>query len=150
MVMLAGGLLLSAQCIATQKASPLPATLKAELTNNKGVYVKPIARGCKPRGPYETWFVYQNGAVYVPSPTAGPRARSIRQGSTEASITVGQPDGPSFTATGAILKPAEVSPSIFVDFQKKYPERWALFGGLFRAGFTDGTRVLIKYTPKDS
>jgi hypothetical protein len=35
-------------------------------------------------------------------------------------------------------------------YAKKYPDGWAKFEEKFRSGFKDGTRVLIKYTPKDS
>ncbi len=147
--MLAGGVVLSAQCTATQNVNALSAALKSDLANNKSVYVTPAAKGPKLKGPSEIWFVYQNGALYVPSPIGGPRARSIQSGWTEASITVGQPDGPSFAASGTILQPADVSPSVFTDFQKKYPDRWAQIGGLFRAGLSSGRLVFIKYTPKD-
>ena len=62
---------------------------------------------------------------------------------------MGSRDGPSFSATGQIVKDAAVEEMLLKTFAQKYADGWGTHGERFRTGFKDGTRVLIKYTPAD-
>ena len=149
LTVLLSALVLSAQCAATQGVGSLPASLKEELTNSRGVFVVPADRAGR-KAPVAVWFVYQNGVLYVMSPSRDTRVRSIQTGQPRATIFVGTADGPSFTATGAIVNDPKIHDLVFVEMQKKYTVQWLQFGGRLRAGFSNGSRVLIKYTPTDS
>jgi hypothetical protein len=130
-------------------AGDLPANIKTELTNSKFVYIASTRKDGKLGKPAEIWFLYHSGAVYVASPPTTWRVRRIKAGRTQAKIAVGKPDGPSFSAAGAVVNEPDVQPIMFETYAKKYPDGWKSFEDKFRNGFKDGSRVLIKYTPKD-
>ncbi len=123
--------------------------IKTELANSKYVYISTARKNGSLSKPAEIWFMYQNGAVYVASPPTTWRVRRIKKGRTQAKIAVGKPDGPSFMATGAIVNEPDIYPTLFETYAKKYPDGWSKFENNFRNGLKDGSRVLIKYTPKD-
>ncbi len=124
--------------------------IKTELANSKYVYIATTRKSGALSKPAEIWFMYHNGAVYVASPPTAWRVRRIKKGRTQAKIAVGKPDGPSFMATGAVVNEPDVYPVLFETYAKKYPDGWPKFEDNFRKGLKDGSRVLIKYTPKDS
>ena len=126
------------------------AGVKTDLANSKYVYISTTRKKGSLGKPAEIWFLYHNGAVYVASPPATWRVRRIKAGRTEAKIAVGKPDGPSFMATGAVVNEPDVYPILYETYAKKYADGWSKFEDKFRSGFKDGSRVLIKYTPKDS
>ncbi len=124
--------------------------IKTELANSKYIYIATTRKNGSLSKPAEIWFMYHNGAVYVASPPTAWRVRRIKKGRSQAKIAVGKPDGPSFMATGAIVNEPDVYPTLFETYAKKYPDGWSKFEDNFRKGLKDGSRVLIKYTPKDS
>lgn len=127
----------------------LSAEVKSALATSKYVYIASTRKDGKPGKPAEIWFLYRNGAVYVGTPPTSWRARRIKAGRPQAKIWVGKADGPSFTATGAIVKEPDAQQAMLDEYAKKYPDGWSKLEEKFRGGFKDGTRVLIKYTPKD-
>jgi hypothetical protein len=143
---LALAVLLSAEV----RAGGLSDALKSDLASSKYVYIASTRKGGSLGKPAEIWFLYYKGAVYVGTPPTSWRARRIKAGRPEAKIWVGKPDGPSFMAAGAIVNDPDVYPVMFETYAKKYPDGWPRFEEKFRNGFKDGSRVLIKYTPKDS
>jgi hypothetical protein len=147
---LAAALLATTWLAATARAAELPEAVKHALANSKYVYIASTRKNDSLSKPAEIWFLYRNGAVYVGTPPTTWRARRIKAGRTAAKIWVGKPDGPSFMATGAIVNEPDVYPVMFETFAKKYPDGWLQHEQKFRQGFKDGSRVLIKYTPKDS
>ena len=124
--------------------------IKSALTNAKFVYISSTRKDGSLGKPAEIWFMYHDGAVYVGTPPTSWRARRIKKGRPQVKIAVGKPDGPSFMATGAIINDPALYPVMFETYSKKYPEGWSHFEEKFRSGFKDGSRVLIRYTPKDS
>jgi hypothetical protein len=131
------------------RGKPAPA-IQAELTRSTYVYIATTRKSGSLGKAAEIWFLYHNGAVYVASPPTAWRVRRIKAGRPQAKIAVGKPDGPSFMATGAVVNEPEVYPILFETYAKKYPDGWPKFEEEFRRGLKDGSRVLIKYTPKDS
>jgi hypothetical protein len=145
---LAAALLTTSLTVAPAHAE-LSSEIRTALASSKYVYIASTRKSGGLSKPAEIWFLYHNGAVYVGTPPTSWRARRIKAGRPQAKIWVGKPDGPSFTATGAIVKDAEAQQAMLDGYAKKYPDGWSKFEDKFRAGFKDGTRVLIKYTPKD-
>jgi hypothetical protein len=133
----------------TAHAAGLSPEVKQALETSKYVYIASTRKDGSLSKPAEIWFLYHDGAVYVGSLPTSWRARRIKKGRTQAKIWVGKPDGPSFLATGAIVNDPAVYPVMFETYAKKYPEGWPKFEDKFRTGFKDGSRVLIKYTPKE-
>ncbi|HVO24343.1 MAG TPA: hypothetical protein VMW56_12015 [Candidatus Margulisiibacteriota bacterium] len=123
--------------------------IKAALTNSKYVYIASTRKNGSLSKPAEIWFLYRDGAVYVGTPPTSWRARRIKANRTQAKIWVGKADGPSFMATGAIVNDPAAQQAMLEAYAKKYPDGWSRFEEKFRSGFKDGTRVLIKYTPKE-
>jgi len=130
------------------RAGELPADVKSALETSKYVYISSTRKDGSLSKPAEIWFLYHNGAVYVGTPPTSWRAKRIKKGRTTAKIAIGKPDGPSFTATGAIVNEPDVMTVMYETYAKKYPDGWPQFEQKFRTGFKDGSRVLIKYTPK--
>jgi len=128
----------------------LSPAIKDELAKSKYVYVSTSRKNGSFGKPAEIWFMYHNGAVYVASPPSAWRVRRIKAGRNLAKIAVGKTDGSSFTATGTLANEPEVHPVLFETFAKKYPEGWPRFENEFRRGLSSGSRVLIKYVPKQT
>jgi len=150
-LMTVAGTLLAAIALATVvSAGELPEATTNALASSTFVYIASMRKDGHFGKPAEIWFLWHNGAVYVGTPPTSWRARRIKAGRPQAHIAVGKPDGPSFQATGAIVKEPDVLPVLFDTYAKKYREGWTHFEAKFRDGFKDGSRVLIKYTPKSS
>ena len=145
----AGALLAVSLYTASARAGELSAEIKSALASSKYVYIASTRKNGSLSKPAEIWFLYHDGAVYVGTPPTTWRARRIKAGRSTAKIWVGKPDGPSFVATGAIVNQPDVYPVMFDTYAKKYAGDWNKFEDKFRTGFKDGTRVLIKYVPKD-
>jgi hypothetical protein len=96
----------------------------------------------------EIWFMYRDGAVWVASPATTWRARRIRAGRPKAMIAVGKREGPTFEATGQLVKDPKAYEALFTTLAEKYPDGWKQYEQRFRSGLADGSRVLIKYEPK--
>lgn len=126
----------------------LSAELKKALGESEYVYISSTRKDGSLSKAAEIWFMYHNGAVYVGTLPTSWRAKRIKWGRTAARIAVGKADGPSFVATGAIVKDPETEKVMLETYAKKYPGGWPTYSEKFRKGFQDGSRVLIKYTPK--
>lgn len=130
-------------------AAALSDGIKTELAAAKYVYISSTRKDGTLSKPAEIWFFSRNGAVYVGTPSTAWRAKRIKAGRPQAKIAVGKADGPSFVATGAIVTDTEAQQAMLETYAKKYPDGWSKFEDKFRSGFKDGSRVLIKYTPKE-
>lgn len=135
--------------VPTESRGALSAEIESGLRSSKFVYISSTRKDGSLSKPAEIWFMYHNGSVYVGTSPKSWRARRIRWGRPAAKIWVGKPDGPSFTATGAIVKDESAEQLLLKTFAEKYPEGWGRWEKSFREGFKDGNRVLIKYTPKE-
>jgi hypothetical protein len=129
-------------------AAELTASAKAQLQSSKYVYIASQRKTGDFGRPAEIWFLYHQGAIWVVTAPSSWRVRRIRAGRPEARIAVGKPDGPTFSATGSVVRNREVSDLVFDTFAKKYPDAWPKYERRFRDGIGDGSRVLVKYVPK--
>jgi hypothetical protein len=125
----------------------LPKDLQDLLASNTFVYISSTRKDGTLSRPAEIWFLWHKGSVYVASPPTTWRARRIRWGRPQAQIWIGKPDGPSFTATGAIVNEPETQAVLLETYARKYPDGWKKYEESFRKGFADGNRLLIRYTP---
>jgi hypothetical protein len=96
----------------------------------------------------EIWFFVDGGIVYVGTRPTSWRVKRIKAGRPLARIAIGSPQGPSFEATGKLVKDAALEAKLMAAFAKKYPEGWATHADNFRDGFRSGDRVLVAYTPR--
>jgi len=113
------------------------------------VYISSTRKDGTLSQPAEIWFIVHDGAVYVGTRPTSWRVKRIKAGRPEAKIAVGKVDGPSFTATGSLVADPTVQELMLKTYAKKYPEGWQTHENAFREGFKDGSRVLVKYVPKN-
>lgn len=154
---LAGGVLALRASRAFADTAPSPAAgaapraLTAEeqkqLAEAKYVYVSSTRKDGTLSKPAEIWFAVLDGAVYVGSPPTTWRAKRIRWGRPQAKIAIGSPNGPSFRATGAIVKDEALYGKFCDQLAAKYAGAWERHEKSFREGLVSGQRVLIRYTP---
>ena len=126
----------------------LPKDLQDLLASSTYVYISSTRKDGALSRPAEIWFLWHEGSVYVASAPTTWRVRRIRWGRPQAKIWVGKPDGPSFTAAGAVVNEPQLYPILFETYARKYPDRWKSWEENFRKGLADGSRVLVRYTPK--
>lgn len=124
--------------------------LESGLRDSKYVYIQSTRKDGSLSKAAEIWFLHHDGAVYVGTRPTSWRAKRIKAGRPQAQIAIGKTDGPSFKATGAIVKEPATEKLMLETFAKKYPDGWPRYEKEFRSGFADGSRVLIKYTPQEA
>ena len=128
----------------------LPPAVRQALDEAPYVYISSTRKDGALGRPAEIWFMWHEGAVYVGTRPTSWRVKRIQAGRPGAKIAVGAVDGPSFAATGALVKDARIEALLLADFARKYPERWPAHAEPFRAGFKDDSRVIVKYVPEES
>lgn len=128
-------------------AAALSPELERALRESKYVYVQSERKSGALGKPAEIWFWYDGSALYVGTRPASWRVRRLRAGRTRARIAVGRADGPSFEATGSLVRDPKLEMRLMEEFARKYPEGWARYADGFREGFKTGERVLVRYTP---
>ncbi len=129
-----------------------PAAPSAEIAKQLGeaeyVYVSSTRKDGSLGKAAEIWFLYSDGAVYVGTRPTSWRVKRIKAGRTKAKIWVGKQNGPSFEATGQLVKDAALEKLMLETFAKKYPKGWERHAEGFEKGFQDGSRVIVKYSPE--
>jgi hypothetical protein len=141
-------LLIALLLVSSVGAAELPKDLQDGLASSTFVYISSTRKDGTLSRPAEIWFLWHGGSVYVASAPTTWRVRRIRWGRPGAKIWIGKKDGPSFMATGAVVDEPDVRPVMFDTFAKKYGSGWKKWEASFRDGLADGSRVLIRYTPK--
>jgi hypothetical protein len=115
------------------------------LESSKYVYIQSSRKDGSLGAAAEIWFLYHDGAVWVCTPASTHRVKRIQAGQTKAKIAIGTPNGPSFMATGSLVKDPAVNEVLFETFAKKYSDSWASYEKGFKEGLADGSRMLVKY-----
>ena len=128
------------------------AVLSSDLVKALGearyVYIQSERKGGEFSKPAEIWFFVDGGTVYVGTRPSSWRVKRIKAGRPKARIAVGSPSGPTFEATGKLVKDPAIEEKLMAAYAKKYPEGWAQHADSFRNGFRTGERVLVAYTPR--
>lgn len=129
-------------------AASLSETQLKQLAESKYVYVSSQRKDGSFSPPAEIWFMVHDGSVWVGTLKKSWRARRIAAGRTAAKVRIGSPTGPEFDATAAIVSDAAAWKVLFDSLARKYPDGWPKHEKAFRDGAADGTRVLIRYSPR--
>jgi hypothetical protein len=122
--------------------------LSEALGEARYVYIQSQRKGGEFGKPAEIWFFVDGGILYVGTRPTSWRVKRIKAGRPLARISVGSPQGPSFEATGKLVKDPALEAKLMAAFAKKYPEGWSTHAVSFRDGFRNGDRVLVAYTPR--
>ena len=145
-----------------ETSSPLPADARRALAESRYVYISPLrSDGEESRCHGEVWFGWIDGAVVVNTGADRWKARSVRRGLDRARIWVGDfgrwkgllgknedfRRGPSFDARAEFVEDVRVLDRLLAQYEKKYPAEIGEWSDRMRNGFTDGSRVLIRYRP---
>jgi hypothetical protein len=128
-------------------AALTPALEKA-LADARYVYIQSERKGGEFGKPAEIWFFVEDGTVYVGTRPGSWRVKRIKAGRPRARIAIGSPQGPSFEATGKVVKDPAIEAKLMESFAAKYPDGWPRHAASFRDGFRSGERVLVAYTPR--
>ncbi|HWP65356.1 MAG TPA: hypothetical protein VNO26_05530 [Candidatus Limnocylindria bacterium] len=112
------------------------------------VYIQSERKSGEWSTPAEIWFFVDGGKLYVGTRPQSWRVRRIRAGRTKARIAIGSRSGPTFEATGEVVRDPAIEAKLMKAFAAKYPEGWARHEASFREGFKTGERVLVAYTPR--
>jgi len=130
-------------------AGELSAEITSRLEKDPYVYISSMRKSGEFGTPAEIWYSWDGKTVVVGTSVESYRVKRIKAGRTAAKIAVGNPEGPSFQATGALVADAAAQEAMIAAFAKKYgdsfTEKWQ---AKFREGFASGTRTLVRYTPK--
>ncbi len=133
-----------------------------QLASSPYVYVSPLlSAGGESSCHGEVWFGWIDGSVVVNTSVKTWKARSLSKGLQRARIwigdygrwkqTIGRNEafraGPFFDARATISKDAELLEKLLALYEIKYPDEIANWSDKMRAGFHDGSRVLIQYEP---
>ncbi len=129
------------------RAAELAKDLRDRLAASTFVYISSTRKDGSLSKPAEIWFLWHQGCVYVASAPTTWRVKRIRWGRPAAKIWIGTPDGPAFTASGAIVNEPATNELLFKTYAEKYGLRWKLWESSFRDGLANGERVLVRYTP---
>ncbi len=145
---------------AEQEPFGLPQATRDALGASSLVYVSPL----KPDGGESTchgevWFTTQDEDVLLATGNDTWKARALARGWTRARIWVGDfgPVGkaedrfrkaPSFEAKASRDEDPTAFEHLMTEFATKYPAEWGKWEPRFRKGYTDGSRVLIRYRPE--
>jgi hypothetical protein len=133
--------------VAAARAALTPELAKA-LADSQYVYIQSERKSGDFGKASEIWFFVDGGKVFVGTRPSSWRVKRIKAGHTRARIAVGSPQGPSFEATGEIVKDPKIEEKLMRAYAKKYPDGWPGHADNFRNGFRSGDRVLVSYTPR--
>jgi hypothetical protein len=145
-----------------EKSTPLPPETERALAESPYVYISPLrSDGAESRCHGEVWFGWIDGAVLVNTGHDTWKARGVRSGLDRARIWVGDfgrwkgkpgtnedfRGGPSFEARAEFVKDVRVLDRLLAQYDEKYPAEIGKWRDRMRNGFSDGSRVVIRYRP---
>ena len=166
-VALAGsaGFLLSAGRPWAAEAKPgfeLPAATGEALKSSPLVYISPLrSDGSESRCHGEVWYCNDEGSVMIVTAADGWKAKAVRQGLDQARLWVGDfgpvrsagdryRKAPNFQARAEIVSDRKVFDRAMAALGPRYPDAWGKWKPRFEKGYADGTRVLIRYSPRSA
>jgi hypothetical protein len=133
------------------------------LETSEYVYVSPLrSDGRESTCHGEVWYAWLDGAVVVNTAAGTWKTRSLKKGLDGARIWVGNHGtwkrvvgrneafrkGPSFDARAEFVKDDALIDRVLAVFDEKYPKEIGEWRGKMRDGYFDGSRLLIRYTPR--
>lgn len=145
-----------------RKATAASSELAGALAKSPYVYVSPLkSDGGESRCHGEVWYGWFDGSVVLITGSDRWKSRALAKGLDRARIWVGDYGrwkqmigkneefraGPVFDARAEIVKDAALLDRLLARYDQKYPEEIGKWRDRMRAGYADGSRVLIRYTP---
>ena len=144
-------------------AAGVAAALAAALAKSPFVYVSPLRKnGEESRCHAEVWFGWEGGAVVLITASSGWKARALTRGLDHARVWVGDYGrwkrlgmtsdafraAPSFVARASASQDTSLLERLLSIYDEKYPDEIGTWRDRMRAGFHDGSRVLVRYVPE--
>ncbi len=138
----------------------LPAATGEALKSSPLVYISPLrSDGSESRCHGEVWYCNDAGSVLIVTSSDGWKAKAVRKGLDQARLWVGDfgpvrsagdryREAPSFHAAAEIVSERAVFDRAMAALGPRYPDAWSKWKPRFEKGFADGTRVLIRYSPR--
>lgn len=138
------------------------ARLASALDKSDFVYVSPLrSDGAESTCHGELWFAHLDGAVVVLTAATSWKARALAKGLHRARIWVGNygrwkhvlshneafRSGPHFEARAETVKDDTLLERLLASYGEKYPKEISHWRDRMRAGYYDGSRVLVRYVP---
>ncbi len=137
---------------------------KQATTESSVIYISPMrSDGTESKCHAEIWFVPDGETLFVVTPLDAWRSRAIKKGLDTARIWVGTfgnwkrsggkyKSAPNFLATASIVPQGDAAiAKCLADMGEKYATTgWQTYGKPFHEGTKDGSRVVIRYTPKSA
>lgn len=132
------------------------------LENSPYVYVSPLRTdGQESRCHGEVWYGWYEGSVFLTTETKTWKARSVKSGLNAARLWVGNYGrwkrtlgknndfmaGPSFDALASISNDSNQLSRLFEELARKYPKGFPKWEKKMKKGHSEGSRVLLRYTP---
>ena len=149
---------------ASEGGPPLGLEREDALAKSGLVYISPLlSDGRESTCHGEVWFAWLDGAVVVITGRDRWKARAVARGLDGARLWVGDHGpwkrlgvvenqafraAPSFVATAEIVKDPALLDRLLAEFERKYPEEIGAWRDRMRSGYADGSRVLVRYTPR--
>ncbi len=146
-------------------ALTLPKATRELLTSSPYVYISPLKMdGEESRCHGEVWYAWIDGAVVVTVASDRWKARALKRGLHGARIWVGDHGrwkgvvanneafraAPSFGAQAEIVTDEQVLEQLLAAYDQKYPKEIGRWRDRMRSGYHDGSRVLIRYVPRNA
>jgi hypothetical protein len=143
----------------------LPKATRELLTSSPYVYISPLKMdGEESRCHGEVWYAWIDGAVVVTVASDRWKARALKRGLHGARIWVGDHGrwkgvvanneafraAPSFGAQAEIVTDEQVLEQLLAAYDQKYPKEIGRWRDRMRSGYHDGSRVLIRYVPRNA
>jgi hypothetical protein len=138
------------------------AELASALERSPLVYISPLrSDGSESVCHGEVWYAWLDGAVVIITGSERWKARALTKGLDRARLWVGDHgpwkrmlgkneafrQAPSFEARAERVKDDALLERLLATFERKYPNEIASWRERMRAGYADGSRVLIRYAP---
>jgi hypothetical protein len=140
----------------------LPSDVTRLLERSPFVYVSPLnSDGAESRCHGEVWYGWLDGAVVLITASTTWKAKALGKGLARTRIWVGDHGrvgrilgsgddfrkAPSFEAKAEQSRDAKLLDRLMATYRQKYPKEVESWEPRMRMGFSNGERILIRYTP---
>ena len=160
-LVVSGALLLPLRRSSAADAGALSADATRAIASSPLIYLSPIRSDGKPSAcQAEVWFGSDAGELFVVTAEKGWKAQAVKRGLDTAKIWVGDfgpwkksddryKSAPNFVANAAIVANDDSATieRVLAVMGKKYPKEWGKWEPRFRKGWTDKSRVMLRYRP---